>query len=198
MGGQEVLVDIAVKTADTVVYFQFTYGMMEGPHLNWKVKADPLNFDKLLMKAKAACPASQHKGMSSSEIHEMVNERLSMHDMTPEGGCSKDFRKKLKEFIEKYAVKLEITMGALQPHVGELNDEESEILETVAQSISGITFLAVAALNSSDKTKLKDVRGDPDSGIGGHWRSSDSGMYKFILILRALAVFRFQHALAVL
>ncbi|GJY29951.1 DNA-directed RNA polymerase III subunit 1 [Tanacetum coccineum] len=56
-----------------------------------------------------------------------------------EGGCSKDFRKKLKEFIEKYAVKLEITMRALQPHVGELNDEESGILETVAQSISGIT-----------------------------------------------------------
>ncbi|GJS47947.1 hypothetical protein Tco_0598068 [Tanacetum coccineum] len=43
----------------------------------------------------------------------------------------------------------------------------------------------------------KDVRGDPDSGIGGHWRSSDSGMYKFILILRALAVFRFRRALAV-
>ncbi|GJZ86069.1 hypothetical protein Tco_0657679 [Tanacetum coccineum] len=37
----------------------------------------------------------------------------------------------------------------------------------------------------------------PDSGIGGHWRSSDSGMYKFILILRALAVFRFRRALAV-
>ncbi|GJY67563.1 putative ribonuclease H-like domain-containing protein [Tanacetum coccineum] len=34
-------------------------------------------------------------------------------------------------------------------------------------------------------------------GIGGHWRSSDSGMYKFILILRALAVFRFKRALAV-
>ncbi|GKG08324.1 hypothetical protein Tco_0334156, partial [Tanacetum coccineum] len=43
----------------------------------------------------------------------------------------------------------------------------------------------------------QDVRGDADSGIGGHWRSSDSGMYKFILILRALAVFRFRHALAV-
>ncbi|GJS95002.1 hypothetical protein Tco_0801970 [Tanacetum coccineum] len=43
----------------------------------------------------------------------------------------------------------------------------------------------------------QDVRGDPDSGIGGHWRSSDSGMYKFILILRALAVFRFRRALAV-
>ncbi|GJW32850.1 hypothetical protein Tco_0052882 [Tanacetum coccineum] len=43
----------------------------------------------------------------------------------------------------------------------------------------------------------QDVRGDPDSGIGSHWRSSDSGMYKFILILRALAVFRFRRALAV-
>ncbi|GKC00723.1 hypothetical protein Tco_0986859, partial [Tanacetum coccineum] len=53
------------------------------------------------------------------------------------------------------------------------------------------------ALNSSDETKLKDVHGDPDSDIGGHWRSSDSVMYKFILIMRALVVFRFRRALAV-
>ncbi|GJW37522.1 hypothetical protein Tco_0060442, partial [Tanacetum coccineum] len=214
----------------------------------------------------------KHKGMSSSGDPMNGYERLSMHDMTPEGGCSKDFRKKLKEFIEKYAVKLEITMGALQPHVGELNDEESEILETVAQSISAIlavdqkcisiefcsgrkleakkkvefitihsdwgcsiilnwsgscsirvlTFEPLALSSNQSSVKLnisakpdiskassaggklhilkpscerngitptlkeslsptsgsKDVRGDPDSGIGGHWRSSDSGMVK--------------------
>ncbi|GJX14465.1 hypothetical protein Tco_0206223 [Tanacetum coccineum] len=56
---------------------------------------------------------------------------------------------------------------------------------------------AIETLQQSLLEKEQDVRGDPDSGIGGHWRSSDSGMYKFILILRALAVFRFRRALAV-
>ncbi|GJU47948.1 putative reverse transcriptase domain-containing protein [Tanacetum coccineum] len=55
----------------------------------------------------------------------------------------------------------------------------------------------VAMQQSFNSLWSQDVRGDPDSGIGGHWRSSDSCMYKFILILRALAVFRFRHALAV-
>ncbi|GJS18496.1 hypothetical protein Tco_0412968 [Tanacetum coccineum] len=55
----------------------------------------------------------------------------------------------------------------------------------------------IAVQQSFNSLWSQDVRGDPDSGIGGHWRSSDSGMYKFILILRALAVFRFRRALAV-
>ncbi|GKD56195.1 hypothetical protein Tco_1289582, partial [Tanacetum coccineum] len=55
----------------------------------------------------------------------------------------------------------------------------------------------IAMQQSFNSLWSQDVRGDPDSGIGGHWRSLDSGMYKFILILRALAVFRFRRALAV-
>lgn len=62
-----------------------------------------------------------------------------MHDMTPEGGCSEDFKKKLKQFIEKYATTLEITKRALLPHDGQLNNEQSGIIENVAQSICGIT-----------------------------------------------------------
>ncbi|GKB84470.1 RNA-directed DNA polymerase, eukaryota, reverse transcriptase zinc-binding domain protein [Tanacetum coccineum] len=55
----------------------------------------------------------------------------------------------------------------------------------------------IAVQQSFNSLWSQDVRGDPDSGIGGHWRSSDSGMYKFILMLQALAVFRFRRALAV-
>lgn len=81
---------------------------------------------------KATCPAGQHRGMSPTEICEMVDERLSMHDMSTEGGCSEDFRRKLKEFLEKKAATLEFTRRVL-------NGEESLTLENVAQSICGIT-----------------------------------------------------------
>ncbi|MFS7953564.1 putative DNA-directed RNA polymerase [Helianthus anomalus] len=166
MGGREGLVDTAVKTADTgymsrklikgledlSVYYdntvrdssacivQFTYGGDGRDPSQMEGKAGfPLNFDRLLMKAKATCPAGQHRGLSSSEIREAVDERLSMHDMTPEGGCSEDFRKKLKQFIDKYAATLEITKRALLPHDGQLDDEQSSIIEKVSQSICGIT-----------------------------------------------------------
>ncbi|GJV15502.1 hypothetical protein Tco_1360825 [Tanacetum coccineum] len=62
---------------------------------------------------------------------------------------------------------------------------------------SNLLIVKASADWSFNSLWSQDVRGDPDSGIGGHWRSSDSGMYKFILILRALAVFRFRRALAV-
>ncbi|PWA85353.1 nuclear RNA polymerase C1 [Artemisia annua] len=193
MGGREGLVDTAVKTADTgymsrklmkgledlSVYYdntvrdssacivQFTYGGDGRDPSQMEGKAGfPLNFDRLLMKAKATCPADQHKGMSPSEIREMVDERLSMHDMTPEGGCSEDFRKKLKEFIEKYAVTLEITMRAFQPHVGELNDEESRILETVAQSISGITSQQLQVFLDTCIYRYHDKKIDAGTNIG--------------------------------
>ncbi|GJS36977.1 retrovirus-related pol polyprotein from transposon TNT 1-94 [Tanacetum coccineum] len=38
----------------------------------------------------------------------------------------------------------------------------------------------IAVQQSFNSLWSQDVRGDPDSGIGGHWRSSDSGLYKFI------------------
>lgn len=78
--------------------------------------------------------------MSPAEIREVVNYKLSKHKMTPEGGCSEDFRRKLKQFLEKYVASLESTRKALQPHDGQLNDEESGIIENVAQSICGITL----------------------------------------------------------
>ncbi|CAI9301114.1 unnamed protein product [Lactuca saligna] len=165
MGGREGLVDTAVKTADTgymsrklikgledlSVYYdntvrdssacivQFTYGgdgrdpsQMEGK------SGFPLNFSRLLDKAKNTCPSGEHKGMSPTEIREVVEERLSMHDMTPEGGCSEDFRKKLKQFLENIATTLDFTMKAIMPR-GQLNHDESLVFENVAQSVSGIT-----------------------------------------------------------
>ncbi|KAI3678420.1 hypothetical protein L6452_37711 [Arctium lappa] len=193
MGGREGLVDTAVKTADTgymsrklikgledlSVYYdntvrdssacivQFTYGGDGRDPSQMEGKAGfPLNFDRLLMKAKATCPAGKHRGMSSSEIREMVDERFSMHDMTPEGGCSEDFRKKLKEFIEKYATTLESTRRALQPHNVEIHDEESTILEDVAQSISGITSQQLQVFLNTCISRYHQKKIDAGTNIG--------------------------------
>lgn len=100
--------------------------------------------------------------MSPTEIREVVEERLSMHDMTPEGGCSEDFRKKLKQFLENIATTLDFTMKAIMPR-GQLNDDESLVFENVAQSVSGITpqqlqvFLNIyllISLTRKEKTKI--------------------------------------------
>nr|XP_043612911.1 DNA-directed RNA polymerase III subunit 1-like [Erigeron canadensis] len=193
MGGREGLVDTAVKTADTgylsrklmkgledlSVYYdntvrdasacivQFTYGGdgMDPSQMEGKA-GFPLNFDRLLMKAKATCPAGQHKGMSSSEIREVVEERLSMHDMTPEGGCSEDFRKKLKQFLEKYAMTLEVTTRALQMHGGQTNGEESGIIESVAQSISGITCQQLQVFLNTCISRYHQKRIDAGTNVG--------------------------------
>nr|XP_043636621.1 DNA-directed RNA polymerase III subunit 1-like [Erigeron canadensis] len=193
MGGREGLVDTAVKTADTgymsrklikgledlsVCYdntvrdasaciVQFTYGGDGRDPSEMEGKAGfPLNFDRLLMKAKATCPAGQHKGMSSSEIREVVEERLSMHDMTPEGGCSEDFRKKLKQFLEKYVVTLEVTTRALQMHDGQPNDEKSGIIESVAQSISGITCQQLQVFLNTCISRYHQKKIDAGTNIG--------------------------------
>ncbi|KAI3773601.1 hypothetical protein L1987_48131 [Smallanthus sonchifolius] len=193
MGGREGLVDTAVKTADTgymsrklikgledlSVYYdntvrdssacivQFTYGGDGRDPSQMEGKAGfPLNFDRLLMKAKATCPAGQHKGISSSEIREEVDERFSMHDMTPEGGCSEDFRKKLKQFIEKYAATLEVTKRALLSHDGQVNDEQSGIIESVAQSICGITSQQLQVFLNTCISRYHQKKIDAGTNIG--------------------------------
>ncbi|KAI3754196.1 hypothetical protein L1987_53974 [Smallanthus sonchifolius] len=193
MGGREGLVDTAVKTAETgylsrklikgledlSVYYdntvrdssacivQFTYGGDGRDPSQMEGKAGfPLNFDRLLMKAKATCPAGQHKSISSSEIREAVDERFSMHDMTLEGGCSEDFRKKLKQFIEKYALTLEITKRALLPHVGKVNDEQSGIIENVAQSICGITTQQLQVFLNTCISRYHKKKIDAGTNIG--------------------------------
>ncbi|KAJ0539434.1 putative DNA-directed RNA polymerase [Helianthus annuus] len=193
MGGREGLVDTAVKTADTgylsrklikgledlSIYYdntvrdasacivQFTYGGDGRDPSQMEGKAGfPLNFDRLLMKVKATCPAGQHKGISSSEIRQLVDEHLSMHDMTPEGGCSEDFRIKLRQFIEKYAATLEFTKLALQPHDGQLHYEQSEIIENVAQSICGITSQQLQVFLNTCTSRYHQKKIDAGTNIG--------------------------------
>ncbi|XP_071737899.1 DNA-directed RNA polymerase III subunit 1-like [Rutidosis leptorrhynchoides] len=193
MGGREGLVDTAVKTADTgymsrrlvkgledlAVYHdntvrdssgcivQFTYGGDGRDPSQMEGKAGfPLNFDRLLMKVKATCPAGQRKGMSSSEIRDAVDERLSMYDMTTKGGCSEDFSKKLKQFLDKYADTLETTKRILQPYNQQLDDEESGVIENVAQSICGITSQQLQVFMNTCISRYHQKMIDAGTNIG--------------------------------
>ncbi|CAL5419427.1 unnamed protein product [Camellia sinensis] len=166
MGGREGLVDTAVKTADTgymsrrlikaledlsIQYdntvrnasgciVQFIYGDdgMDPSQMEGKGGV-PLNFERLLLKVKATCPPGEQKSSSSSEILKLSNERLSKYDMTPDGGCSDAFKESLSEFIQECSRRLKRTRKALKLDDEQVEGENCNILENVAQNISGVT-----------------------------------------------------------
>ncbi|KAK3012475.1 hypothetical protein RJ639_007986 [Escallonia herrerae] len=166
MGGREGLVDTAVKTAETgymsrrlikaledlsinydntvrnssACIVQFIYGddgmdssQMEGQ------SGFPLNFGRLLSKVKATCPAGEDAGMSLSEFLEVVDRRLSKHDMTPEGALSEAFRSSLLNFVESCAKKSQETRNSLKLDEGKLAGEDLKHLENIALNVSGVT-----------------------------------------------------------
>lgn len=165
MGGREGLVDTAVKTADTgymsrrlmkaledlSIYYdqtvrsasgmvvQFIYGddgmdpvKMEGEN------GTPLNLDQLYKKVLATCPRKPHDSLSPSNIINLVNERLSKYDMTPEGGCSSAFKNLLLDFFHKRVAELNKTRMHLQLQEADLKDNYGA-MEIVASNISGIS-----------------------------------------------------------
>nr|GMD70111.1 endoribonuclease Dicer homolog 2-like [Ipomoea batatas] len=167
MGGREGLVDTAVKTADTgymsrrlmkaledlsVLYdktvrnassciVQFVYGDdgMDPSQMEGK-ESHPLNFNRLFMKVKATCPPGEDKGLSPSEILQVVNKRLSEHDMTPSGGCSEAFCESLKEFLQNESItSLERTRRNLKLDAEHNAADNCEALESIALNISGVT-----------------------------------------------------------
>lgn len=166
MGGREGLVDTAVKTADTgymsrrlikaledlsIQYdntvrnssgfiVQFVYGD-DGmdPSLMEEKEGKPLNFGRLLLKTKATCPAGEEANLTPSDILKVSNERLSRHDMTPDGGCSDAFKNSLYKFVEECSEKLKTTRTALKLEDEHVSGEISKILENASQNISGLT-----------------------------------------------------------
>lgn len=97
------------------------------------------NFDNNFY-LQATCPPRGEKGLSYSEICEIVNERLSYHDMSPEGGCSEAFRASLSDFlIKNLAETLKRLREALLLGEEQYAGGDREYLENVALNISGIT-----------------------------------------------------------
>lgn len=89
--------------------------------------------------SQATCPAGEQKSLSPSEIIEQSNKRLSERDMTPDGGCSDAFKTSLSEFIQECNTRLRSTRKALQLDDEQVEEENRNILENVAQNISGVT-----------------------------------------------------------
>ncbi|XP_047325049.1 DNA-directed RNA polymerase III subunit 1 [Impatiens glandulifera] len=181
MGGREGLVDTAVKTADTgymsrklikaledlsVQYdntvrnasgtiIQFLYGddgmdpsQMEGQN------GFPLNFDRLLLKAKATCPAKEDPSLTPLEM------KTTSEAMISSEHCSDAFKKSLSDFIEKLGKGFEksrntfnlkddmeiegqngeiLDNAAKSPHGSQVSENNYKIIQSLANNISGIS-----------------------------------------------------------
>ncbi|XP_073009025.1 DNA-directed RNA polymerase III subunit 1 isoform X1 [Typha latifolia] len=166
MGGREGLVDTAVKTAETgymsrrlmkgledlSVYYdqtvrnasggvvQFLYGDdgMDPAKMEGK-DGIPLNLDQLFMKVMATCPHRGQDPLSPLEISQVVDDRLSKYDMSPEGGCSAAFKKLLLDFLQKRVLLLRNTRRALQLDEDNVGKKASSLTESIAANISGIS-----------------------------------------------------------
>lgn len=157
--------DSTVRNASACIV-QFMYGDdgMDPSRMEEK-KGRPLNFSRLFMKVKvcssilvepnkksvvrnfdnnfylqATCPPGGEKSLSYSEICEIVNERLSYHDMTPEGGCSEAFRASLSDFlIKSLAETLKNLRESLLLGEEQYEGDDRGYLEKIVLNISGIT-----------------------------------------------------------
>ncbi|KAM6584549.1 hypothetical protein CsatB_011551 [Cannabis sativa] len=166
MGGREGLVDTAVKTADTgymsrrlikaledlFIHYdntvrnasggivQFCYGDdgMDPAHMEGKDGA-PLNFERLFFKAKATSPARGNEKLSPEKVSEIVETRLSKHDLTPEGGCSAAFKTSLQSFLDEYVKALNRTQENFESKEDHSGKENSTTAEYIVKHISGVT-----------------------------------------------------------
>lgn len=166
MGGREGLVDTAVKTAETgymsrrlmkgledlsVFYdqtvrnasggiVQFLYGDdgMDPAKMEGK-DGKPLNLDQLFMKVMATCPQRGQDTLSPDEMLQMLNDKLSEHDTSSDGGCSEKFKQMLTKFLEDRIKLLKSTRRALHLDEDRVGKKDSSIEECIAANISGIS-----------------------------------------------------------
>ncbi|KAH7421936.1 hypothetical protein KP509_13G082300 [Ceratopteris richardii] len=193
MGGREGLVDTAVKTAETgymsrrlmksledlymhydgtvrnssggIVQFLYGDDGMDPVNMEGKDGA-PLNFDRLLMKTKAICNVAESAALSPSDARNIVSDRVSRHDMSQEGGCSMDFKKKLVTFLDKNISVAEKTRAVLGLPT-EIEDSEGNLIkERIATSISGVTARQLEVFLETCIGRYHVKRMEPGSAVG--------------------------------
>jgi len=86
---------------------------------------------------QATCPRKPQDSLSPSKIADLVSERLSKYDMSPEGGCSSAFKNLLSDFLHKRVADLRKTRTRLQLPDDQKDDYDR--MEIVAANISGIS-----------------------------------------------------------
>lgn len=166
MGGREGLVDTAVKTAETGYMsrrlmksledlythydgtvrnasggiVQLLYGDDGMDPVNMEGKdGTPLNFERIMMKTKAICPSSGSFVLSPSDLAKKLNERLSKHDMSQEGGCSMAFKHSLSTFMEKHLSEVKKTRSLFGLPMDSTVLDANCTNEKVAANISSLT-----------------------------------------------------------
>lgn len=72
-------------------------------------------------------------------MSELVESRLSKHDMTPEGGCSAAFKTSLKSFLDEYVKSLKRTWQTGESTVDPAKMENSATTEKIVQQITEAT-----------------------------------------------------------
>ncbi|GMN24464.1 hypothetical protein TIFTF001_000573 [Ficus carica] len=193
MGGREGLVDTAVKTADTgymsrrlikaledlFVHYdntvrnasgstiQFCYGDdgMDPSQMEGKNGA-PLNFERLFLKAKVTCPAEGVEKLSPEKVSELVESRLSKHDMTPEGGCSAAFKTSLKNFLDEYVKSLKRTWETCDSTKDRVKKENFAIVKQIVQQISGATARQLEVFLDTCISRYHSKKIEPGTAIG--------------------------------
>lgn len=68
-----------------------------------------------------------------------MDDRLSKHDMSPEGGCSAAFKKLLTDFVNSRVVLMRNTRRALKLDEDHTEQKDISLTERIAANISGIS-----------------------------------------------------------
>ncbi|CAI0437578.1 unnamed protein product [Linum tenue] len=179
MAGREGLVDTAVKTADTGymsrrlvkgledlsirydntvrssngIIVQFIYGDDGLDPVKMEAKGGfPLNFDRLLMKAKATCPVEKDDYLSPSDMFKTF-EDLLLDYQTLDNPCSEAFRESLCNFGSKCVKRLESMLRKVNDQEGGISNgtEDAES----AQGNNWATCKVVYKIYGVTKNQLK-------------------------------------------
>lgn len=101
----------------------------------------------MLVYTQTTCPAGGKEKLSPEKVSEIVETRLSKHDMTPEGGCSAAFKNSLKSFLDDYVKSLKRTWETFVSIEGHTGMENSATTGNIAHLISGVTAKQLEVLN---------------------------------------------------
>lgn len=193
MGGREGLVDTAVKTAETGYMsrrlmksledlythydgtvrnasggiVQLLYGDDGMDPVNMEGKdGTPLNFERILMKTKAICPIFESPALSPLDARQRVSDRMLKHDMSQDGGCSMDFKKKLDSFLDKNISAAEKTRSIMGLATENNIFDGSLVKEKIAASISGFTSRQLEVFLETCIGRYHMKRMEPGSAVG--------------------------------
>jgi DNA-directed RNA polymerase III subunit RPC1 len=99
----------------------------------------PLNMDRILVKAKATCPALGALSLPPTELSRIVEQRLAKPDLELANGCSAAFKSSLVDFMDKCIREATLTRSNLGLPLNAVGGPAQLVNEHTATNISGLT-----------------------------------------------------------